>query len=67
MQRLAGDCGRVWLPVWSTSSGSAIALLVVGNRRQSLPALLAHPNAIRCKASHPVAMTLAGTAGTWMG
>jgi len=32
-----------------------------------VPALLARKNASRCKASHPAAMTLAGTAGTRMG
>jgi len=31
-----------------------------------VPALLAHKNASRCKAPHPAAMTLAGTAGTRM-
>jgi hypothetical protein len=58
--------GRGLTSVWSSSAASAIAQLMVGNRKQSVPALLAHSNAIRCKASHPVAITLAGTAGTRM-
>src|SRR5947199_4072776 len=46
--------GRGLTSVWSSSAGSAIAQLVFGNPRQSVPAPLAHSNARRCKASRPV-------------
>jgi len=44
----------------------AIAQLAADAHNMYVPALLAHKYAIRCKASHPAAMTLAGTAGTRM-
>jgi len=70
MQRLSDDRGRHLAAVSSPSAGSAIAPLAADAEDAedlNVPALLAHKNANRCKASHSAAMTLAGTAGTRMG
>ncbi len=53
--------------VSSRSAGSTIAPLAADAEDVYVPALLARKNASPCKASHPAAMTLAGTAGTRMG
>ena len=66
-------CGNpgVGVGTWPLSRlrppGSAIAPLAADAEDVYVPALLARKNASPCKASHPAAMTLAGTAGTRMG